>query len=227
MSKRQIMAEGRREKLGLMRAFELLHKKRGHFGMRVWEKFLKELMPSASVTEARVRFAMLDLDQNGQVDALEFLQVRPGTRRACFPSAQPAHGAHTVCPSACASPARPACAHRSERLPHATPQIRAQLEMELHELPQGGVPPQRTQSRLSWINPVSRNGPLIRICRCLLSAAASIDVRWYTLIDMAVSLGQFILLLLVHPETGCALPTPPSPHVRAAARLRHPPDSPS
>jgi hypothetical protein len=76
VSKRQIVSEGRVEKLGLMRAFELLHKRRGHFGMRVWERFLKELMPGASVTEARVRFAMLDLNQNGHVDALEFLQVR-------------------------------------------------------------------------------------------------------------------------------------------------------
>jgi len=69
VSKKQIIAEGKKERQGLMRAFELLHRRKGHFGMRVWEKFLKELMPKASVTEARVRFAMLDLNQVSRTDS--------------------------------------------------------------------------------------------------------------------------------------------------------------
>jgi hypothetical protein len=44
--------------------------------MATWLRFLPYLLPSSTRTEARVRFAMLDLSGSGKIDALDFLQIR-------------------------------------------------------------------------------------------------------------------------------------------------------
>ena len=60
-----------------MRAFALLDpRNEGYFTPRVWERFVRHLIPGSSKAEARIRFAMLDLDGNGKIDALDFLQIR-------------------------------------------------------------------------------------------------------------------------------------------------------
>jgi len=75
--KAQMLKERQKERKGLMRAFALLDpRNEGYFTPRVWERFVRHLIPGSSKAEARIRFAMLDLDGNGKIDALDFLQIR-------------------------------------------------------------------------------------------------------------------------------------------------------
>jgi len=77
VSKQQIKKETVKERQGLMRAFALLDANgSGYITIRVWEGFLQHLMPKASFTEARVRFAMLDSNGDARLDAADFLQIR-------------------------------------------------------------------------------------------------------------------------------------------------------
>lgn len=106
--------------------------------------------------------------------------------------------------------------------------------MQLHELPQGGPEGQLIASRGSWLNPAAVGAPPRRLCRYVLSLAAAVDVRWYTLVDMGAATGQVVLLLLVHPETGellsipvpaprAAVPRLPTAFLRCTFPLRTPP----
>eukprot|EP00962_Isochrysis_galbana_P055978 scaffold27793_cov56-Isochrysis_galbana.AAC.1 len=73
--------------------------------------------------------------------------------------------------------------------------------MQLHELPHSGPNLLHAPSRGSWLNPAAAGAPPRRLCRYALSAAAEVDARRYTMADTAAAAGQFVLLMLVHPET--------------------------
>ena len=75
-TKAKILTESRKERLGLLRAFSLLDKDGcGFINRQIWNELLSHLMPHASNTEKRVRFAMLDSRQTGEIDWKSFLQI--------------------------------------------------------------------------------------------------------------------------------------------------------
>lgn len=77
VAKKQVAKERRKEWKGLVKAFNLLdHERKGFINYDMWSSIMSMLRPAANEEEVTFLFNLIDRESNGQVDCLDFLDLR-------------------------------------------------------------------------------------------------------------------------------------------------------